>query len=921
MGKLVPVTMTEDRAERAFSDDEALLGELLEAAIRRGDGDAAFDLQQQTVALARAARDGQDGAADELAALIGGLGTDAITVLVRSLTRWFQLVNLAEDNERVRRLRRRAARDGADDVPGSLREQVRRLAARGMDADECVALLRDAELQLVMTAHPTEARRRTTIDKLARAFRVLRDLDERGGAGLLDRADAASRAQLAAVVQELWGSDDVRAVTPTVAGEVAGGLAYFTSTLADAVPAFYRELETAVRDTFGAEVDVPPLLKFGSWMGGDRDGNPHVTPERTAETLDAMRASCLSMLQRRTAVLAGRLSLSDRVTGPVEGLDELLEAGAERFGALSADLAERYPTEPFRRALTLVGARIDATKADAAEGYGVHRELLAELEAVRDALVAVGAPDVAGADLRDLIRAVQVFGFHFARLDVRENAGKHRDALDEMLRELDVHPAYADAPEAERMTLLAELIADHRPVVPADISGFGEDTRRVVETFRMLESALTGRHANAVRAYVISHTEGPADLLEVLLLMKESGLARAGGRDAMLRIVPLFEARDTLDDAAVTMRAVLDQPVYRAALAAMDDVQEVMVGYSDSNKDAGYVASSWATYEAQLDLSAVFREEGLRWTFFHGRGGAVGRGGGRANVAILAQPSGTVAGRLKMTEQGEVLSAKYSVGPIAARELELTASATLASTSDRLPRPEPDRLEVFRAVVAEMATRSEAAYRELVADDGFVDFFETATPLAEVSRLQLGSRPAKRSSAAGIEDLRAIPWVFSWTQARIVLPAWFGLGTALEAAAEEHGVDLLREMRADWPFFAALVSNAEMACAKADLQIGARYAALCDGEVRERLWPQIEAEFARTRDALVRLGDGERLLDGEPRLRESIDRRNPFVDPLSFVQVELLRRLRDADGEEDDALALASLLTINGIASGLRNTG
>ena len=421
---------------------------------------------------------------------------------------------------------------------------------------------------------------------------------------------------------------------------------------------------------------------------------------------------------------------------------------------------------------------------------------------------------------------------------------------------------------------------------------------------------------------MVSGTEGPADLLEVLLLMKESGLAQVGGRDARLRVVPLFEAGDTLDASAATMQRLLAVPAYRRAVAAMGDEQEVMVGNSDSNKDVGYTASAWAVYRAQLHLTEVLRAAGLRWTFFHGRGGAVGRGGGPSNIAILAQPPGTVGGRLKVTEQGEVLSAKYSVPEIAHRELELTTSAALlrgAGPGDA--QLSQDQRARFEPVLDRMAAVSAEAYRGLVyGQQGFVRFFQGVTPADEISRLRLGSRPAKRKQTDRIEDLRAIPWVFSWTQARIVLPAWFGLGAALEAAREQDGLEVLREMDADWPFFAALLSNAEMACAKADLAIARRYAALCeDRELHLAVWPRIEAEFARTVAELLAITGEASLLDREPVLQRSIARRNPAVDPLSFVQLEVLRRRRA--GDESDELTRASFLAINGIAGGLRNTG
>ncbi len=855
-----------------------------------GGGDAALDLHERAVELARAARGGDASAADALADEIAGLDAAALEGLVRSLTRWFQLINLVEDNERVRRLNARLTERGPEHQAGSLRDTLRRLAEHGTSAADLEAMLAGAELSLVLTAHPTEARRRTTIDKLARVFAILRDLDARTP---LPGDEAEARDQLAAIVQELWGSDEVRAVSPTVLDEVRSGLAYFLTTLRGSVPAFYRELERSVADAYpGEDVTVPPLLSFGSWMGGDRDGNPFVTPVMTEDALNLMRDSCLALLRGDVDRLASQLSLSARINGTPHELDPLLAAGTEDYPELADDLARRNPEEPYRRALGFVGRRLGDG------GYPTPAALLEDLHTIEAALVRNGAAFVAGAELRDLIRVVEVFGFHFGRLDVRENAKVHRDALTEIFAAVDVCDAYDG-----QLDLLVELIEDPRPLIPSDLSGFSASTQEAVELFRTLKRLLDGPHRGAVRSYIISNSRSAADLLEVRLLMKEAGLEG-------VRIVPLFEAGETLEAAASTMAAALDTGLFEGE-------QEVMIGYSDSNKDVGYVASGWATYRAQAELATLFRERGVRWTFFHGRGGAVGRGGGRANVAINSQPPGSVAGRLKMTEQGEVLSAKYSVAEIAGRELELTASAALSSTLELLRRPEPDRLEAFVAVMGEMARASADAYRDLVhGDDGFVDFFKAVTPLDEITRLQLGSRPAKRSSAAGIDDLRAIPWVFSWTQARIVLPAWYGLGTALTG----QPVELLREMRRDWPFFGALLSNAEMACAKADLGIGARYVELCaDDAVRERIWPLIEAEFARTVDALTTIGEHDRLLDGEPVLRDSIDRRNPYVDPLSYVQIELLRRARA--GDEDGAPAALRSLCVNGIASGLRNTG
>jgi phosphoenolpyruvate carboxylase len=908
-----------DGEDPGFINDVAVLAEVLGEVVRDAEGERTLQLHGETVELSRRARAGDDAANEELADLVAGLDVAELENLARTLTRFFQLMNLAEDNERIRRLRAREVLEAPQPRRGSLRDAVLRLARTETSADQLAAALADAEVRLVMTAHPTEARRRTTVEKLARIFGDLRTLDERT---MTAQMRAAVRERLTASVGELWGSDELRYGAPTVSDEVHTGLVYLQTTLAAVVPRLYRELEAAVAEAYpDAEVEVPSLLTFGSWMGGDRDGNPFVRPETTLQALEDMRIACLRHLEHRALLLAGRTSLSSLVVGEPTELEPLLADGARRFPALAASLEARNATEPYRRAGSFVVERLRCTRRRQQHAYADPGELLAELRAIGASLRVRGAPAVAGGLLHDVIREVEVFGFHFAQLDVRQHTARHADALAEVLAAVRVCGDYAALGAADRVQLLVRLIEERRPLIPGDLSMLSEDAREVIETFRALAAALAHEHPGAIESYIISGAGGPGDLLEVLLLMKETGLARPGGGDAQLRIVPLFEEGDTLAGAASTMRTLLEIPVYRAALAGVGDEQEIMVGYSDSNKDVGYVASGWAIYRAQIELAATLADHGVRWIFFHGRGGAVGRGGGPSNVAILAQPPGTVAGRFKATEQGEVLSAKYSLSEIAYRELELTGSAVLVSTIGATPQPAPDALERYEGVVADMAERSAAAYRALVYEDpDFVEFFHAVTPVQEISRLQLGSRPARRRQTQRIEDYRAIPWVFSWTQTRIVLPAWYGLGTALAAAREEAGVEVLRAMYAEWPFFAGLISNAEMACAKADLRIARRYAALYDNPpARERIMGAIEAEMERTVAELLLIGGGRRLLDHEPVLQRSIDRRNPHVDPLSFIQVELLRRMRR--GESGDLLARASLITINGIAGGLRNTG
>jgi phosphoenolpyruvate carboxylase len=908
-------------ALRDLGADLDLLGGSLDEACHAAGAGEILGLRTRAVELAQRARRGDAEAGDALAGMIAGLDLDRIELLIRSLTRWFQLINLAEDNERVRRIRAREAREWPAPRRGSIDDAVQEIVKRGIGPESLRDLLSQAEIRLVMTAHPTEARRRTTIDKQARIFHELRALDEQ-----LGRDAESAEERIRATVQELWGSDELRAISPTVLEEVRGGLVHFTSTLVDVVPRVYRELDRALRDAYpGARIEVPPLLRFGSWIGGDRDGNPFVTPETTERTLSLLREQCLRFIEGRLEILSGRLSFSDLIAAPGPGLEEILQLGEERFPELARRLADLNSDEPYRRAATFVRERVRATAAGDHGAYASRDELLADLRSIESSLVADGGEFSAAGDLRDVIRQVEVFGFHFATLDVRQHVKVHRAALAEVFATLGIATDYAGLSEPERAALLVAHICERRPLIPADTSAFSEATREAIETFRMIKRVLDGPHHGAIDAYIISGNEGPSDVLEVLLLMKEASLAGAGGVGARLRIVPLFEAGATLAAAAQTLETLLATAAYREALRSVGDHQEIMIGYSDSNKDVGYVASGWGTYQAQRQIAQVLKRHGISWIFFHGRGGSIGRGGGPTNGAILALPPGTVDGRLKMTEQGEVLTAKYTVGEIAHRELELTTSATLLASAAALidggQAVEQPHSELYERVVDEMAATSEVVYRRLVHEDpDFVEFFLNVTPVEEVSRLRLGSRPARRQAAGGIDELRAIPWVFAWTQSRIVLPAWLGLGTALREARERHGLQTLQAMTAEWPFFAALISNAEMGCSKADPGIAGRYIALWDNvAARDRIRGLLDTEFKLTREELVTIRGGRRLLDSEPVLQSSIDRRNPYVDPLSFIQMELLRRRRSGDPEEQ--LTRLSLLVINGIASGLRNTG
>jgi phosphoenolpyruvate carboxylase len=905
-------------APRTLSDDIYLLAGLLGNVLRGSGGERAFAQTESARGLAKELRGGDPRAGDQLDDLARELPDGEAETLVRAFTNYFQLINLAEDSERIRRIRHREATTGGP-RRGSIDEAIGLLAARGVDADQLAALLDSAQIRLVLTAHPTEARRRTIIAKLARIFGVLRDLDERT---MLFDESARARQLLAHTIEEVWYSEDVRATKLTVLDEVRTSLVYLLSTFVDVVPAIYRDLDDAIAKHYPhAGIRVPPLLKLGTWIGGDRDGNPNVTPEVTRESLGLMRAAALGLLESRLIELAGRLSVAEAVAGPATSLQPLIDRLAGMFPEIAAQVDRTNAGEPYRQALTLMRERVRAARVDQQGGYATSSELLDDLRLIDRSLREQGADLIAAGDLRDVIRIVEVFGFHLAVMDVRDHAERHTAALADIFHETGVVADFQQLPEDERVALLAREIDNPRPLIPMRLDGFADETRDVVGTFRLIAEALAGPHQGAIETYVISGAEAPSDVLAVLLFMKESGLALPGGAGARLSIAPLFEQERGLREAPATMAALLDLSVYRRALESTGDVQEVMIGYSDSNKEIGYLGSAWALYEAQRDLTRLFAARGIRHTFFHGRGGAIGRGGGPTNVAILAQPPGAVMGRAKLTEQGEVIASRYATAPVAHRELELVAGATLASAVGVLSFPDPARLASFEAAIAEMAAASVAAYRELVyGDPDFVHFFEEATPLSEIARLQIGSRPVRRQQSRRIEDLRAIPWVFAWTQSRFVLPGWYGLGVGLEHGRQRFGLDHLQEMERDWPFFAATIGNAEMALAKSDLDIAARYADLvADAEIRQRIWDHIRDEHDRATREILLLTDQARLLDREPILRRSIDRRNPYVDPLSFVQVELLRRLRAGDAQE--ATLRAILRTVNGIASGLKSTG
>lgn len=921
---------TRDRLSLAIRTLGATLGDV----IRAQEGEAIYALEERVRTLSKALRAGDNPALRaEMDSIVARLTVAEAAALLRAFSTYFALVNLSEQMQRIWSLRDRVRADDDAPRPESIGAAVAELRAAGVSAAALQDWIANALIVPVFTAHPTEARRRTTLEKLRR----LADLIDTQFAQPLD---AAARDELARAVLEevegLWQSDEVHVVRPTVLDEVKNGLFYFEHGLFGRIPSLYREIEFELRRYYPEHSwRVTPLLRFGSWMGGDRDGHPNVTHDVTLRTVRLLRTAALRCYITAVESLSHRLSQSSRQVTISSALQESVALDAAAFPELTSTMQSRIPFEPYRQKCTymhekLLGALAHTEQVEPAWGsdppaptrtrYLDVAEFVADLEVLDDSLRANAASATASGALADLIRQVEVFGFRTATLDIRQNSERHGSAVAEILAAAQVCDDYDALDEDQRTALLARELDNSRPLIPTRLP-YSEETCEIVTTLRTVAAILDQLNPGAIETYVVSMSRGASDLLEVLLLAREAGLARSADGIARLHIVPLFETGDDLAASAQVLGACLAVPAYREHLRLRGDVQEVMIGYSDSNKDVGFVSANWALYQAQRAMNAFAAREGIRMRLFHGRGGSIGRGGGPANRAILAQPPGSVGNQIKITEQGEVIADRYALPQLAHRHLEQLINAVLRMGFAPPDVTPPD----WEAALEELARLSCDAYRSLVYDDPrFLAFFRSATPIAEISRLNIGSRPASRRGSQRIEDLRAIPWVFSWMQSRYTLPGWYGLGTALAQFSDTpERCALLQQMYADWPFFRTMIDNAQMILGKADMQIAQHYASLVpDAALRTAIATQITDEYARAVNQVLQVVQAQELLADAPVLKTSISRRNPYVDPLSYVQVELLRRLRaDPDGPEHEAVEDAILLSISGIAAGLKNTG
>ena len=887
--------------ERDVRELSTLLGEVLAEQASDEALDTVERVRTGAIDYRRGDADSRAALRSELADLDPGTGE----VVARAFTTYFELTNLAEERERVR-----AVREGQQSgtLADSVAAAVERLAAAGADPEAVERVLDDVLIEPTFTAHPTEARRKTVKAKLRSVAGHIETLDERR---LTDREKGRLERDLEAEVTSLWQTPQIRERRPEVTDEALNVQWYLENTLFDVVGDVYDGLEAALSEHYPG-LEAPKLFEFRSWAGSDRDGNPYVTPAVTAATLERQRSSVLEQYHGELKRLSGVLSQDDRDLETGKDFRERLAADADRLPDVADRVEERYPDEPYRQKLKLMRERLERVGDVRAGGYEDADELLADVEAIARGLRANGADVVADSRVDPLARQVDTFGFNLASLDLRDHRANHTEAVAAVFESVGVD--YAGMDDAERVETLTDAVLQSEPVVDlGDADAFEGTTARVLRRFDALADWQREYGADAIDTYCISMTEEPSHVLEVLFLADQAGVVDLPGHCG-LDVVPLLETESALSGARRIMGTLFENDAYAAALEARDGVQEVMLGYSDSNKENGFLAANWSLYRNQKRLADITDEYGVELRLFHGRGGSISRGGGSMNEALLALPTGTVTGQVKFTEQGEAIAEKYANPKIAERNLEQMLNAQIRARYRALTDGND---EIPGSAEASMETAADAAreaYRGLLDTEGFVSYFEEATPIRVIEELNLGSRPASRSDERTVEDLRAIPWVFSWTQARCILPGWFGLGTGLEAYLDSGGdVESLRRLYEEWPFFRTTLDNAALSLARTDLEIAAEYAALADD--REAFFPRIEAEYDRCVELVEAITGRERL---PPRewMSENLRRRNPYVDPLNLLQVRLLDRDERTDLEERTLR-----LTVKGVAAGMKSTG
>ena len=913
--------------EEPLKQDIRLLGRILGDTLRDQEGVDAFELVERIRLLAiRFHRDDDLAARQELTTLLAGLEHIQSLSVVRAFSYFSHLANIAEDQHHIRRSRAHAIA-GSPPRAGSLDFALKQALAAGIDAAQLQGFFRDCHIVPVLTAHPTEVQRKSILDCERKIARLLNEQDQMA---LTPEERADYEEAIRRAVLTLWQTRMLRHTRLSVMDEVSNALSYYDITFLGELPRLHNKIEDKLAQVSQDAVqnELPAFLRPGSWIGGDRDGNPFVTADVLAKTMRLHSRRAMAYYLGQLHQLGAALSSTIRVVEVSRALEDL--------AARSPDHGKHREDEPYRRAIAGIYARLAATArvldeleaplsaVGDAPAYATVKEFSADLDILHDSLVEHHSALIARGDLRRLRRAVAVFGFYLAPLDLRQNSAIHDHTVAELFAaakpQADNYDYLALSEEA-RVALLLQELATSRPLVSPFIK-YTEQTTGELAIFNAARKILDSYGAGAIENVIIAKTDGVSDMLELALLLKESGMLLPRAKKLAVNIVPLFETIDDLARSGAIMDKLFSIPFYRQLLASRGHMQEVMVGYSDSNKDGGFLTSGWSLYAAEKDLIDVFHKHGVKLRLFHGRGGSVGRGGGPSYQAILAQPAGAVQGRIRITEQGEVIASKYGNPELGRHNLEVLVAATMEATL--LPREYDDPKPEFVQAMEELSASAFSAYRAMVYETpGFEQYFWESTVISEIAELNIGSRPASRKKSTAIEDLRAIPWVFSWAQCRLMLPGWFGFGAAVNAYKAKHGeagIQLLAAMVREWGFFHTLLSNMDMVLAKSDISIAERYSQLVNDEaLRNAIFPRLKAEWQASVDALLAIMGQAELLAGNPVLKRSIRNRFPYLDPLNHLQIELLQRHRS--GESDDRVRRAIHLTINGVAAGLRNSG
>jgi len=911
-----------------LSENIRLLSELLGETIREQASDRVFDTVEYIRTLCKAWRSGDTTASLKLRQIVQDLTNDLPLAndVLKAFSTYFQLVNLAEEHERIRILYERASRAYADGraMDESMMAAVDALVEQGFDEDQVASLLDQVLIVPVFTAHPTESRRRT----VRRIMELLSDqLRELRSGDTYDYQHDGIVAQLRDSITLLWQSDESRRRRPTVMDEVRNtGLYFFEHTLFDVVPRIYEELESSLGERFAGRMwSLPAVLRFGSWIGGDRDGNPFVTNHTTQSALVAQKELVLQRYSEDVQALYQLLSPARGRAGFDPDFLQQLETETASVPESELETLDRFKEEPYRQKLILLYRRLQTTLevnqqrwnegSTNERAFQSAHEFLDELETIQRSLCANKGVGLARGKLNRLIRRVRVFGFHLASLDIRQHSRTHQSALAEIFETQGIVAGYNDLPEADRIELLARETANRRPLT-AQLN-YSDDVNETISLFRLIKQAHGRLGTESIHSYIISMAERASDLLEVLLLMSDAGLF------GQLNVVPLFETVDDLLAAPAIMAALFENPIYQEHLAQRKNRQQIMIGYSDSNKDGGFLRANWMLFQAQRNLAKTCTEHNVGLTLFHGRGGSIGRGGGPANRAILSQPSESIRVRIRVTEQGEVVSSRYTHPEIARRHLQQLFHAVICASGRR---PEFARIGRWSEIMDQLSIAAFAEYRQLVERPSFIQYFQLATPIEHIESLNLGSRPARRRTTKAISDLRAIPWVFAWTQTRTSIPSWYGVGTGFDQwiGVNQPGERLheLREMYRDWPFFRSLMNNIHVGLGRADLDIAELYSELVQDEEGRQIFSCLRREFERACSTVLRITERDEVLDTEKWLQHSIRMRNPYVDPMNYIQVALLERFRQSDDKDErDRLQDVILHSINGIAAGLQSVG